>query len=40
MIKDRKEMSRHIEIDLSGPDGNAFVLLGHASKLGKHMYGH
>ena len=40
MIKDRKEMSRHIEIDLSGPDGNAFVLLGYASKLGKQMYGY
>ena len=40
MIKDRKEMNSHIEIDLSGPEGNAFVLLGYASRLGKRMYGY
>ena len=39
MIKDRREMNSGIEIDLSGPEGNAFVLLGHASRLGKQIYG-
>lgn len=40
MIKDRREMkSRPIEIDLNGPEGNAFVLLGYASRLGKQIYG-
>ena len=38
MIKDRTELQhRPIEIDLNGPDGNAFVLLGLVSKLGKKM---
>ena len=41
MIKDRKEIKhRPIEIDLNGPEGNAFVLLGYASRLGKQMYGY
>tara|TARA_B100001287_G_scaffold222236_1_gene191410 strand:+ start:14 stop:271 length:258 start_codon:yes stop_codon:yes gene_type:complete len=39
MIKDRKEMNPVIEIDLSGPQGNAFVLLGYAKRLGKQIYG-
>lgn len=39
MIKDRREMNPQIEIDLSGPEGNAFVLFGYASKLGKQIYG-
>lgn len=39
MIKDRREMRPQIEIDLSGPEGNAFVLLGYASRLGHQMYG-
>ena len=39
MIKDRREMKPQIEIDLSGPEGNAFVLLGYASRLGNQMYG-
>ena len=39
MIKDRKEMKPQIEIDLNGPEGNAFVLLGYASRLGKQIYG-
>ena len=39
MIKDRREMNPRIEIDLSGPEGNAFVLLGYASRLGKKIYG-
>ena len=40
MIKDRREMKTRIEIDLNGPEGNAFVLLGYASRLGKQIYGH
>ena len=41
MIKDRKEIKhRPIEIDLNGPEGNAFVLLGYASRLGKRLYGY
>ena len=40
MIKDRKEMNPMIEIDLSGPEGNAFVLLAYASRLGKRIYGY
>ena len=40
MIKDRREMNPQIEIDLSGPEGNAFVLLGYASRLGKQIYGY
>ena len=39
MIKDRREMQPQIEIDLSGPEGNAFVLLGYAARLGKQIYG-
>ena len=40
MIKDRKEIKhRPIEIDLNGPQGNAFVLLGLANRLGKRIYG-
>ena len=40
MIKDRREMKPQIEIDLNGPEGNAFVLLGYASRLGKQIYGY
>ena len=40
MIKDRREMNPQIEIDLNGPEGNAFVLLGYASRLGKQIYGY
>ena len=40
MIKDRKEMNPMIEIDLSGPQGNAFVLLKYADTLGKRIYGY
>ena len=33
MIKSKSEMpNRGIEIDLSGPEGNAFVLLGYAQR--------
>ena len=41
MIKDRREIKhKPIEIDLNGPQGNAFVLLGLATRLGKQIYGH
>ncbi len=41
MIKDRREIKhRPIEIDLNGPQGNAFALLGLASRLGKQIYGY
>ena len=36
MIKSKKE-SLGISIDLTGPDGNAFVLIGTASKLAKEL---
>jgi hypothetical protein len=36
MIKSKKE-SLGIEIDLTGPDGNAFVLIGMASRLAKQL---
>ena len=38
MIKLKSEMpQRGIEIDLTGPDGNAFFLLGTAKRLGKKL---
>ena len=38
MIKDKSEMEkRGLEIDLTGPDGNAYVLLGYASNLAKQL---
>lgn len=39
MIKSRSEMpvKEMIEIDLSGPDGNAFVLMGYASSFAKQL---
>jgi len=37
MIKDRAEMIEAIEIDLTGPAGNAFVLLGYVNSLGKQL---
>jgi len=36
MIKSKKQKSG-IEIDLTGPDGNAFVLIGKASNLAKQL---
>lgn len=36
MIKKKKQNSK-IEIDLTGPDGNAFVLIGKASNLAKQL---
>lgn len=35
-IKSRDEMPR-LSIDLSGPEGNAFVLMGYASSLAKQL---
>jgi len=37
MIKDKKEMRKEIEIDLTGPEGNAFVLLGYAKNFSKQL---
>ena len=37
MIKSKSEMPREIEIDLTGPEGNAFVLMGYAQRFCKQM---
>lgn len=37
MIKSKSELKRGIEIDLTGPDGNAFYLLAVASKFAKQI---
>ena len=38
MIRDRNEMPmRPIELDLTGPEGNAFVLLGYAKRFLKQL---
>lgn len=38
MIRDKNEIRyRGLEIDLTGPDGNAFVLLGYAKNLAKQL---
>jgi len=38
MIRDKKEKEeRGIEIDLSGPDGNAYVLMGYAKQYAKQL---
>ena len=38
MIKSKSEMPlRGIEIDLTGPEGNAFVLLGYANRLARQL---
>jgi hypothetical protein len=36
-IKSKKEKNGRIDIDLTGPDGNAFVLIGIAGNLSKQM---
>ena len=36
-IKSKSEMSKEIEIDLTGPDGNAFVLMGYAKRFSKQL---
>lgn len=33
----KKQKNKNIIIDLTGPEGNAFVLLGYASKFGKQL---
>ena len=37
MIRKKQERTSLIVIDLTGPDGNAFVLMGIAKKFGKQM---
>lgn len=37
MIKSVHEKTTKLEIDLTGPDGNAFVLIGYASSLSKQL---
>ena len=37
MIKSKKTQNKGIEIDLTGPQGNAFYLLGLASKWAKEL---
>ena len=37
MIKSINEKTTRIEIDLTGPDGNAFVLIGMAGKFAKQL---
>jgi len=37
MIRKKQERSGPIVIDLTGPDGNAFALMGYANKLAKQL---
>lgn len=37
MIKPKVQRTGPVEIDLTGPDGNAFVLLGYASQFAKQL---
>lgn len=38
MIKSKEDkIIKHLEIDLTGPEGNAHVLLGYAQSLGKQL---
>lgn len=37
MIKNKSDLNRGIEIDLTGPQGNAYCLLGYADQLGKQL---
>ena len=37
MIKSRKNRNGLIEIDLTGPDGNAYALMGYAKRFGKQL---
>jgi hypothetical protein len=36
-IKSKSEMPSEIAIDLTGPDGNAFVLMGYAKKFARQL---
>jgi hypothetical protein len=37
MIKYKKTKTGPVEIDLTGPEGNAFFMLGHANSLAKQL---
>lgn len=37
MIKSKTSMMSQLEIDLTGPDGNAFVLIGFAKSLSRQL---
>ena len=37
MIKSKESLNRGIESDLTGPDGNAFALMGYAKRFGKQV---
>ncbi len=37
MIKSKESLKRGIEIDLTGPDGNAYVIMGYAKRFGKQV---
>jgi hypothetical protein len=37
MIKPKDEMNLDVEIDLTGPDGNAFVLMGYAKNWAREL---
>jgi hypothetical protein len=37
MIRQKQERTGPIVIDLTGPDGNAFALMGYASNFGKQL---
>jgi len=37
MIKYKKTKTGPVEIDLTGPEGNAFVMLGHANSLANQL---
>ena len=36
-IVKKESLNRKIEIDLTGPDGNAFALMGYAKKFAKQL---
>ena len=37
MIKKKEEVSQSVVIDLTGPEGNAFVLMAHAKNFAKQL---
>ncbi len=37
MIKSKEEMPGEISIDLTGPDGNAFALMGYAKRFARQL---
>ena len=37
MIKNKSQLPKKLSIDLTGPEGNAFVLIGYAKKLCHHL---